>query len=197
MPDQAPSQTGTWTFDTLAEADRPTLERVLRAGPAPDLEQLEGYIYCGWNHEWVSVISGRKFKKGFRRKDGRGFGFNEMVHQDGPGHGGEWRVKTDDGRPVQLGYFNVRPVSAEAPIRLYKPYRDLASFNYSVPENTGKNLIFRPIRDVVALPNPGDHELLLCKAYFQLGFTWLNVFYCYFLLGHREPIPHEPWWVRQ
>jgi hypothetical protein len=32
---------------------------------------------------------------------------------------------------------------------------------------------------------------MLCKAYFQVSF--LHVFYCYFLLGHRQEIEHEPW----
>lgn len=193
MPDTDLDTERTWTFETLAAADRPTLEGVLREGPAPDLEQIEGYIYCGWNHEWVAVISGRKFKKGFRKRDGGHFGYNEMVHQDGQGYRGDWEVKTRDGRPIQLGYFRVAQVADEPPLRLYEPYQHLASFNYAVPQNTGRNLIFRMIRDVVVLPNPGDHSLMLCKAYFQLGFSWLHVFYCYFLLGHREPIEHEPW----
>jgi hypothetical protein len=193
MPDGTPAQPNPWTFNTLAQADRATLERVLRTGPAPDLEQLNGYIYCGWNHEWVSIISGRKFKKGFRKKDGRNFGYNEIVDQDNKGYEGAWDVKMKDGRPIQLGYFRVSQVADEPPQRLYEPYQHLASFNYAVPENTGKNLIFRMIRDVVVLPNPGDHSLMLCKAYFQLGFRWLNVFYCYFLLGHREEIKFEPW----
>jgi hypothetical protein len=193
MPDRDSQALGPWTFETLAQADRPTLEQVLRTGTAPDLEQLNGYIYCGWNHEWVSVISGRKFKKGFRKKDGRNFGYNEIVLQDNQGYGGEWEVKMRDGRPIQLGYFRVSPVADEPRQRLYEPYQHLASFNYAVPDNTGKNLIFRMIRDVVVLPNPGDHSLMLCKAYFQIGFSWLNIFYCYFLLGHREEIEFEPW----
>lgn len=193
MPDRDSQAPGAWTFETLAQADRPTLERVLRTGTAPDLEQLNGYIYCGWNHEWVSVISGRKFKKGFRKRDGRNFGYNEIVRQDNQGYGGDWQVKTRDGRPIQLGYFRVSQVADEPSQRLYEPYRHLSSFDYNVSVNTGRNLIFRMIRDVVVLPNPGDHSLMLCKAYFQIGFRWLNVFYCYFLLGHREEIEFEPW----
>jgi hypothetical protein len=46
------------------------------------------------------------------------------------------------------------------------------------------------IRDFVVLPNPGDHGLLLGKAYLKLG---LSVFYSYFLLGHRQKIAFEPW----
>lgn len=190
MPDQQPPP---WTFETLAEADRRTLEKVLLTGTAPDLEQLNGYIYCGWNHEWVGRLSGEKFKKGFRKKDGRNLGYNEIVRQDRQGFRGDWDVKMRDGRPIQVGYFRVSLVKDEPPQRLYRPYTHLGHFNYDVERNRWLNFPFRVIRDFVVLPNPGDHSLMLCKAYFQLGFSWLNLFYCYFLLGHRQEIEHEPW----
>jgi hypothetical protein len=166
----------------------------MHSGAPPDFEQTEGYIYCGWNHEWVSVLSGRKFKKGFRNKDGRSFGYNHIVIQDNQGYQGDWELKLQDGKPRALGFFRVGPVSAEPPQHLYQRYPETGHFNYNVAENTGLNFPFRVIRDFVVLPNPGDHELMLCKAYFQLGFKWLNLFYCYFLLGHREPIAFEPPW---
>ena len=81
----------------------------------------------------------------------------------------------------------------EPPEKLYRPYRHAGHFNYNVPLNKWRNLPFRVIRDFVVLPNPGDHGLMLCKAYLQFGFKWANVFYCYFLLGHREEIEFEPW----
>jgi hypothetical protein len=52
--------------------------------------------------------------------------------------------------------------------------------------NTGRNLPLRVIRDITVLPNPGDHGLVLGKAYLQLG--PLYVFYSYFVLGHRRPL---------
>jgi hypothetical protein len=182
-----------WTFETLAAADRGKLEEVLKGGRPPDFEQLDGYIYCGWNHEWVGRLSGEKFKKGFRRKDGRAFGYNEIVRQDRQGYRGEWEVKLENGRPIQLGYFRVANISEESPQPLYRRYPNAGHFNYDVDVNTWRNLPLRVIRDFVVLPNPGDHGLMLCKAYFQLGFRWLNLFYCYFLLGHRQQIEHEPW----
>jgi hypothetical protein len=182
-----------WTFDTLAEADKPTLEKILLENPAPDFDQCEGYIYCGWNHEWVGKLSGEKFKKGFRRLDGKPFGYNEIVRQDGQKHGGEWNVRMRNGRPIQVGFFRVSYVKDEPPQKLYEPYLHTGHFNYNVPRNKWLNYPFRVIRDFVVLPNPDDHSLMLCKAYFQLGFKWLNLFYCYFLLGHRQEIEYEPW----
>jgi hypothetical protein len=180
-----------WTFETLAEADRDKLEEVVRAGDPPEYDQVEGYIYCGWNHEWVGRLSGEKFKKGFRRRDERMLGYNEICRQDGDRYKGEWDVKLKNGRPIQVGYFRVGRIENEPRQKLYAPYGSAGHFNYNVDLNTGRNLPFRVIRDMVVLPNPGDHDLMLAKAYFQVGF--LHLFYCYFLLGHRQPIEHEPW----
>jgi hypothetical protein len=180
-----------WTFETLAAADRGQLEEVMLGGQPPDFDQLEGYIYCGWNHEWVGRLSGEKFKKGFRRKGERTLGYNEICRQDDQGYRGDWNVKLKDGRPIQVGYFRVGLISDEPPQRLYRPYRHAGHFNYNVDLNTWRNVPFRVIRDMVVLANPGDHSLMLSKAYFQVAFV--HLFYCYFLLGHRQEIEHEPW----
>ena len=186
-----------WTFETLAAADRKKLEEVLLAGAPPDFDQLEGYIYCGWNHEWVGRLSGEKFKKGFRRKGERTLGYNEICRQDDQGYRGEWRLRTGkNGRPRHIGFFRVGQIRDEKPMKLYRPYQHAGSFNYAVRENTWLNFPFRVIRDMVVLPNPGDHELMLCKAYFHLVGP-INIFYCYFLLGHREPIEFEPPWANE
>ncbi len=95
-----------WTYESLAQASSQELENILRTGTAPDLEQLNGYIYCGWNHEWIGNLSGKKFKKGFMKKDGANFGYNETVIQDRDGFGGEWKQNIPaGGKPFQLGYF--------------------------------------------------------------------------------------------
>ena len=54
-----------YTYETLAQCTKEELENILLTGKPPDLEQLNGYIYCGWNHEWIGNLSGKKFKKGF------------------------------------------------------------------------------------------------------------------------------------
>ena len=186
-----------WTYESLAAADRTTLENLLRTGSPPDPEKLEGFIYCGYNHEWVPKrLSGEKFKKGFRKKDGRPFGFNEIVRQDHKGPGGEWQVEMHEGRPRQVGYFRVGLVKDEPPTKLNRLYPHTGHLNYDVPRNTWLNWPFRVIRDYSVLANPGDHELILCKAYFQLLHPKVNIFYCYFPLGRREPIEFEPEWAR-
>lgn len=181
-----------WTYESLAKVDRARLEEVLRTGTPPDPEQMNGYIYCGWNHEWVGNLSGEKFKKGFYKKDGKYLGYNEIVVQDRKGPAGEWKVEMRNGRPTQLAFFRVSYVRDEPVEQLNKPYRHLGHLNYNLLMNKGTNIPFKVIRDFSVLPNPGDHSLILCKAYFQV-FPWLNIFYCYFLLGHRQEIEFKPW----
>jgi hypothetical protein len=175
-----------WTFETLAAADREKLEEVVRTGVAPDYGELEGFVYCGWNQQRVARLTGEKFRKVFRRREGRPFGYNEVVRQDRQGYGGKWEPKLENGRPVEIGHFRVANVADEPPRRLYRPYRHGGLFDYNVAVNTGRNFPLRVIRDITALPNPGDHGLVLGKAYLQLG--PFHVFYSYFVLGHRRPI---------
>lgn len=185
-----------WTYESLAKVDRNTLEKVLLESPAPDLEQLNSWIYCGWNHEWVAgLLSGEKFKKAFWKRDGKNFGYNHVVVQDNRGYLGEWKDSMHDGHPRQLGYFRCSMASEEPHLdKEFEPYVKTAHFNYDLADlNKGLNVIFRPVRDFVVLPNPGDHSLLLCKAYFHLG-PQTDVFYCYFQLGHREKIKYFPKW---
>ncbi len=183
-----------WTYDTLAQASSLELENILLTGTPPDLEELNGYIYCGWNHEWIGNLSGKKFKKGFMKKDGKNFGYNETVIQDRNGFKGEWKQHINsNGKPDQLGYFKTLYVSEVPVAPLNKPYRHLAYFDYDIPHMHKWYLsFFKVIRDFVVLPNPGDHSLLLCKAYLRV-FPFLNIFYCYFQLGLREKIKYLPW----
>ena len=183
-----------YTYETLAQCTKEELENILLTGKPPDLEQLNGYIYCGWNHEWIGNLSGKKFKKGFMKKDGKNLGYNEIVIQDGKEYLGEWKQKLNsNGKPTQLGYFRTSYVKDEPPAKLYEPYIHLAFFNYDIPHMHKWYLsFFKVIRDFVVLPNEGDHSLLLCKAYLRI-FPWLNIFYCYFQLGHKEKIKYLPW----
>ena len=73
-----------WTFETLAQCDKATLEKILLNGKPPDIEKLNGYIYCGWNHEWIGKISGEKFKKGFYKRppEAKPLTYDELVNEN-------------------------------------------------------------------------------------------------------------------
>jgi len=184
-----------WTVERLMQADRKTLEDVLLTGPSPDWEKASGYIYNGMNHEPVTkVISGEKFKKGFLKKaDGKVHGYNELVEQDRRGVQGEWKTRLRNGRPTHVGFFRSSLVKDERPQKLFRPYLHLGYLDYAVPENKWTWTSFlSTVKDFAVLPNPGDHELILCKAYLQ-PFRGLNIFYCYFTLNNPEPIKYKPW----
>ena len=88
-------------------------------------------------------------------RDGKPFGYNELVRQDNQGHGGEWQVRMKDGRPRQLGYFRVGLTADEPESSLNRPYRHTGHLNYHVPVNTRLNIPFRVIRDFAVLAERG------------------------------------------
>jgi hypothetical protein len=175
-----------WTFESLAAAGRDRLEQVVRAGTAPDYGRLEGHLYRGLNLGFRGRLVGEKFKKGFERQAARPLGYNELCNQDRKGPGGVWDPKP--GR-AHVGHFRVGPLSEEPPRRPFDRYPRAGLFDYGVELNSGWNLWFRLIRDVVVLPNPDDDDLVLGKAYLDVGVR--RIFWCYFVLGHRVPIQDQ------
>ncbi len=177
--------TAKWTFETLANVNKASLENILIHGDTPDIEQLDGYNYCGWNHDTIGKLTGEKFKKGFFRRAGTVYGYNLKMRQDKQMYHGNWEPALTNGQPKQMGFFKVSYVKDEPAQQQHPSYEHLALFNYNVSINSGTQRFFRVIRDFIVLPNPGDHSLLLGKAYVQLG-KKLDIFCCYFLLGYPQ-----------
>jgi hypothetical protein len=177
----------TWTFETLAQADRKTLEAVLVAATAPDPAQLAGSVYDGYNHEPLAQLVAQKFRKAFYQKDHLLHGYNQMIMQDGQHYAGEWRVRMKQGRPAVQGFYRVTFVKNELAREVLAPYMHLAYFNYNIDLNPRWNVPVRSIRDYVGLPNAGDHSLLLGKAYLRIA-PWLTLFAGYFVLGHPQAL---------
>ncbi len=175
----------TWTFETLAQADRKTLEEVLLASTAPDPAQLNGYVYDGYNHNRLAQLVAQKFRKAFYQKGHLLHGFNQIVMQDGQHSTGEWRVRMTQGKPVVQGFYLVTCAKDEPLREVLAPYRHLLYFNYDIDLNPRWNLVMRSIRDYVGLPNAGDHSLLLGKAYLRIA-PRLHLFASYFILGHPQ-----------
>ncbi len=177
----------TWTFETLAQADRKTLEEVLLASTAPDPAQLNGYVYDGYN--WLGQLA-EKFRKAFYQKDHLLHGYNQMVMQDGQHSTGEWRVRMKHGKPALQGFYRVTFAKDEPPSEVSAPYAHLLYFNYDIDLNPRWNVPMRSIRDYVGLPNAGDHSLLLGKAYLRIA-PRLHLFASYFILGHPQRFDGE------
>ncbi len=168
-----------WTFESLAAADRETLEAVLLASRAPDTARLSGWAYDGYNHDRLGQMVGAKFRKVFVTEE---HGLNQMVVQDTRGPAGEWRVQVRDGKPVEHGYFKVAPASS---LERTGPYAHLLCLNYNVDHNPRWNMFMRAIRDFVGLPNAHEYGLLLGKAYLRLPFG-RDLFASDFILGRPD-----------
>jgi hypothetical protein len=175
-----------WTFETLAKADRATLDQVLLSSNTPDPKQMVGYVYDGYNHDWLGQLAGKKFRKTFLLQDNQPYGLNQIVEQDGNDFTGEWRIRHKNGRPVELGFFKVLPASESAWNRQVARYKHLICFDYNIALNPKTNLLMRSIHDYVGLPNVGDYGIVLGKAYLQITPSH-SIFASYFILGHRKP----------
>jgi hypothetical protein len=139
----------TWTWDSLTTADKGTLKRVFEEGATPDIEQLLDGTYDGLNIGLLTRLTGRRFKKLFYLRDGEPFGHN---------------IQEKRGRPVELGWYRVRPDGRAVRI------------DYNVKENRGLYVVLRALQDRIVLPNPGDHELVLGEA------KYLGLRVAYFVL---------------
>ena len=150
-----------WTFETPAQAEKAMLENVLLNGSAPDIDRLNGFTYCGWNHEPIGKLTGEKFKKGFFKTNNETDGYNEKVVQDDQKFRGQWKSASAH----KMGFFRISYLKDDPMNKLYKAYSRLVLFNYKVPLNKWHFSFFKVIRDVMVLPNENDHNLLLGKAY--------------------------------
>jgi hypothetical protein len=176
-----------WTFESLAAAGRDRLEQTLRTGAAPDYGGLEGHLYSGLNLGFFGRLAGPKFKKGFARRGARPLGYNEICRQDRKGPGGVWEAKPGRGH---VGHFRVAAAPDEPRRSPSTRYPGAGLFDYGLDLNSGLQLPFRLIRDLVVLPNADDHGLVLGKAYLDVGVG--RIFCCYFVLGHRVTLEGQP-----
>ena len=143
----------TWTWESLTTADKGTLKRVFEEGATPDIEELLDGTYEGLNIGLLTRLTGRRFKKLFYLRDGEPFGHN---------------IQEKRGRPVELGWYRVRPDGR------------VVRIDYDVEQNRGFYVVLRALQDRIVLPNPGDHELVLGEA------RYLGLRVAYFVLRRES-----------
>lgn len=141
------------------------LERVFLRGDTPDRGALAGWEYRGRNVAfWAERSPILKFVKGFYRAgDGRVFGYNIPVAQDGLE--ARWTEKPSDDDPKRFGFYEVVSVD---PATRDNEYLHAILLDYG----RGKNPLWDPsrgLRDYVVRIHAGSDELLLGKAYYALG----------------------------
>lgn len=178
-----------YTFETLCVASSEDLERVMRLGVQPKLEDLAGWEYKGYNTLDLTALLGfRKFKKGFylpapvEGEIRELLGYNVQVVQNPLGE--PWFDRIRRGQPIRHGWYRCYPVRmTEVDCR----YPNAVLINYDCPENPRLDPT-RRLRDYVVQLYPEDPTLLLGKAYVALAGP-LRVAVSYFALGRSNPSP--------
>ena len=166
--------TGSAEFRALAARPVTELEACMRRGQAPDVQQLVSHEFRGANTAaWAERLRMRQFVKGFeRRLDGRLFGYNRRVAQDGT-----W---ASPGK--RFAFFEVRTVDAAARDNHY-----LQALLLDYGAGVGPLLDpARRIRDYLVRADPDSDALLLGRAFVAIGPFRLSP--TYFVL---EPVPQD------
>lgn len=170
-----------YTYLDLAVAPNEVLEKLMRNGTSPDVRQMVGWEYKGFNTLDLTALLGfRKFKKGFRAKEMPKNprdpieGYNVKVIQNGIAD--PWEPIRQGGKPIIHGFYDVYPVD---PAHKDNLYPNALLLNYAC----GRNPIYDPspvLRDYLVQIYPDNPDLLLGKAYIALG--PFRVFVSYFIL---------------
>lgn len=193
MPNEPRQPNGErWDFTALALARDEDLEIVMRMGAMPDLADLSGWEFRGYNTADFTALAGiRKFKKGFYRADpsrphSEGIqGYNVNVVQGQLGD--PWIDRTTkDGQPSRMGWYEVNRVRLSD---TDNKYPNAALINYAAsPKNFAADPT-RLLRDYIVRVYPDGPDLVLGKAY--LAFGPMRVFVSYFVLErhNRSDLP--------
>jgi hypothetical protein len=144
-------------FRDLVGRPAAELDACMRRGSTPDVGRLVGAEFRGSNTAgWTQRLRMQQFVKGFeRRPDGRVFGYNRRVAQDG-------RWAAPGGR---FAFFAVRGVD---PAARDNHYLQALLLDYAA----GSAVRFDPargIRDYLVRVDPGSDDLLLGRAVLALG----------------------------
>jgi hypothetical protein len=167
-----------YDFEGLTRLDNPSLKNILDGGAKPELRDLVGYDFRGFNLQSLTALIGtRKFKKGFYGdpQEGHIWGYNIRVVQDGVGV--PWVALPSDDKPNRLAFFKVFPAEptgrdadfAHTMVIDYSQWKDYFVLNPA-----------RYILDYLVLPDPANRDLLLGISYFAVGN--IKTFAGYFVL---------------
>lgn len=199
------------TFETLAKADKKTLEDVMKNGTMPDLESMAGWEFDGYNLTFMATILGiRKFRKGFYKieeeKSCEGcFGTKTC---EGPWHctiesykGYNVKMKQNrfeqsweykNGKPQRFGWFDilqsysfVEDPYLNAVLLSSKLYQKTVLLHYGLDK---RNTLFegKMLRDFIVQVNKGNKDLYLGKAYNAVGKHWIMP--SYFIIKRAEKV---------
>lgn len=151
----------------------------MRTSPAPELHDLVGYQWRGYNTPAGSILLGiRKFIKVFVAAGDRVEGYNLRAlgtRLDEP-----WRPRGRDAMASRLGLYGVSPSSTHGP----SPYAHAVLIDYGA--YPAQRWFIRSIRDYLVRPDPAHPDVLCGKAYFVFG--RVRVPAGYFILERHTPV---------
>jgi hypothetical protein len=147
---------------TLSNAE---LEILMRTGARPAEESLAGHQFRGFNTPaFASLLGIQKFVKGFL-KEGPGVeGYNIAVRRNE--REVPWITKPSAESPKRFGYYDVYPVRKEERDNFYP---NALLLNYGTSKRNHFYQVERLLRDYLVLPDAGNPDLILGKAYLALG----------------------------
>jgi hypothetical protein len=156
-------------YEELVRLSDGELERIFRASSGPEPMALSGYEWRGFNTpRWTKLLGIQKFIKGFLVSDGAVEGYNIRVRQNGLS--GAWQQLPSPDAPATFGYFTVKRVGADGGRALY-PGSTLLNYGESRRNRWYRidDMSMRVLRDFVVQPDPKNPDLMIGKAYMQLG----------------------------
>ena len=154
------------TFSSLAGSSKPRLDEIMREGTSPELAELLGFEFRGWNlNKATELTATRKFKKGFFGQPDKRFawGYNVPIRKNAFNE--PWISEPSDKNPKRYYFFGVFP-STEAK----RPkYPNSLVVDY---QKSGEYFFLNPIGytvDYLILPDPTNRDLMLGKSYLEIG----------------------------
>ncbi len=167
-------------YKQLTSLSNAELEIIMRTGTRPAEESLAGNQYRGFNTPaFASLLGIQKFVKGFLKEGPQLEGYNIAVQRnqrDGP-----WVTKPSNENPTRFGYYDVYPVRSEERDNFYP---NALLLNYGTNQRNPFYRVERLLRDYLVLPEAGNPDLILGKAYLALGPFRLPV--SFFILERRS-----------
>jgi hypothetical protein len=160
---------GRWSFEAVANATDRARNVMFMSGTAPKFEDLVDWDFTGFNpYAHLKLLGIQRFVKGFFQKAGeappskveRIYGYNIFCSSKAPE--GVWQTMPSEDTPQRHGFYDVYN---EGP---GSKFPHSLMLHYGVPENHNANPE-RLIRDYLVQVNPNDPDLLLGKAFLQLG----------------------------
>ena len=165
-------------FDELIALPKIELEIALQRGSAPTAALLGGWEFRGFNPPvFARVLGFQKFIKGFFVDSaGKLAGYNLFPENPRGGPSRPWIPKAGGVPSKRHGFYDVGPAPSEG---RYSDYPHAVLLDYGSGRNSRLNPEAR-IRDFLVQVDPGNDDLLLGKAFLDLGVG--RVFSNYFIL---------------